>query len=420
MFKSVDIIIAELLGTRHTTGDAAAVQRLRDMHGYDGDIAQSEGRFANAIPSYQRHLEINPHDFQRNLSLSTSYFQLYCLPEAEAACDTAIELKPQDANARIQRSIIRFARGNWQGALSDMEYRHDAGWAREVNWSTSPRELKGSIPFTGSAADKDQPLLVMAEGGAGDTVQFAALLLALKAHTSQIIFEVQNHLLGLMQGLARHGITVVARKDTLPFTTTRHISLLSLLHILQINPLEPNPYSAAYELPVDEEKLTVRRAELMRDYGEGYKIGIAWRSDPNNKFDLGRDVPIELMRPFTELDGVTAICLLDDASEDERRALPNLKYRNKIGERISFEDMAITMKCLDLVISIDTVWPNLAGALRVPALLLLKHIPNWRWGLAGTSTPLAPTTTLLRQPEAGNWQTPVHKAYEQLLHLKQR
>lgn len=418
MMNSLDHIITELLGERHTAKDPLARQRLAEMYGYDGDVMAAEGRHAQAIPSYLRHLEINPQDFRRNMALGSSYFQLYCLPEAEAACDAALRVKPQDAHAHIQRAVVRFARGNWQGGLADMEYRHNPAWARSVNWSVTPRDLRQLHPFTASAADQGQPVLVHAEGGAGDTVQFAALLAALRPHTGRIVFEVQKPLLALMKGLEQEGVSVIARGDELPYPVTRQIALLSLLRVFSINPFGLNPFSAAYELPVASTLVAQARAKLDAAFGAGPRIGLAWRGDPNNRFDLGRDVPVELMRPFTEIDGVTAICLLDDTTAAEREALPNLRHLAASGERASFIDMASAMKGMDLIVSSDTVWPNLAAALRLPTLLLLKHMPNWRWGLEGEATPLAPTTRLLRQSEPGNWATPLAQALEATRQLR--
>ena len=63
---------------------------------------------------------------------------------------------------------------------------------------------------------------------------------------------------------------------------------------------------------------------------------------------------------------------------------------------------------MDLVVTSDTGPAHLAGALGVPTWVILKQIPEWRWGLTGENTPWYPTMRLFRQTQRGDWSGPVH------------
>ena len=61
------------------------------------------------------------------------------------------------------------------------------------------------------------------------------------------------------------------------------------------------------------------------------------------------------------------------------------------------------MAALDLIIAIDNSTAQLAGALGVPAWVLLHQLPDWRWGLRGDASAWYPSMRLFRQSRQGDW-----------------
>ena len=77
--------------------------------------------------------------------------------------------------------------------------------------------------------------------------------------------------------------------------------------------------------------------------------------------------------------------------------------QEQIDQAWGFIDTAAIVLACDLVITTDTAMAHLAGALGVPTWLLLKHVPDWRWGMEGDSTPWYPNVRLFRQQPNQNW-----------------
>ncbi len=338
------------------------------------------------------------------------------LAKAEAAFRRAITQQPDNAEAHMQRAITLFHLNEYAAAWPEFEWRNDPAWAKANAWSRTPRDLSR----LGRGVDGHTTgILIHAEGGAGDTVQFARFVPLLQKAYPQvpIVFEVQNPLVDLIRSFPGfEAIAVIPRTMTDPRDASRKIApplseainaqlpLLSLPSHLGFNNLDkillhaPPSFDPALTGPVA---------------GEPLLVGLCWRGDPNNTFDTGRDVALEMLKPLTEMKGVIVTSLLDDMTETERALAPNLRLPGAPGQRVSFVDMATLIRQQHLVISSDTVWPNLSATLGVPTIMLTLRTPNWRWGLSDRMTAWYPDTmNLLRQTQEGDWTSPVQRAMQ--------
>ena len=68
-----------------------------------------------------------------------------------------------------------------------------------------------------------------------------------------------------------------------------------------------------------------------------------------------------------------------------------------------FQDTAAVLANCDLLLSADSSVVHLAGAMGLPVWVALSWVPEWRWGLNGTSTPWYSSARLFRQPQPGDW-----------------
>ncbi len=363
-------------------------------------------------------MSITSQDFNNALAASAidegnRLLRQHQLTGAEAAFGRAIAQQPDNPEAHMQRAVTRFHLGNYAGAWPDFEYRNDPAWAEANAWSRTPRDLSR----LGRGVDGNTTgILIHAEGGAGDTVQFARFVPLLQKAYPQIpiVFEVQNPLVDLVRSFPGfEAITVIPRTMTDPRDASRKIApplpeavnaqlpLLSLPSQLGLNDFD---LISRYAPPSFDPVLTSPTA------GDPLRIGLCWRGDPNNTFDTGRDVPLAMLRPLTEMQGVIVTSLLDDMTGDEHALAPNLKLPGAPGQRVSFVDMAAIIRQQHLVISSDTVWPNLAATLGVSTIMLTLRTPNWRWGLTSTRTGWYPSMCLFRQTREGDWSGPVRTA----------
>ena len=311
------------------------------------------------------------------------------------------------ADLQIAQALAAYAQGDWPTGWRLFEARHDPDWARRYGWSQTKRNLTEFARPVSAEAPLLTDLLIVAEGGAGDTIQFARYLPLLRAKLPQarLVFEVQNQLLELIRQLpGMDGIEIIPRTAAdgaiFPISSEiRHVlPLLSLPAWLglalqdQIPP--PPPFTRTHQPPKDGK----------------LHIGFCWRTDPNNKLDPGRDVPLAALLPIINHPQIVATSLLDDMTPEEIGTAPRLRRFSAIAGRIPFTQMATIIQQQHLVIACDTAWPNLSATLGIPTLMLTLKEPNWRWGLSGESTPWYPAMTLLRQTQKGDWREPISRA----------
>jgi len=147
---------------------------------------------------------------------------------------------------------------------------------------------------------------------------------------------------------------------------------------------------------------------------EGFRIGIVWQGNAQGAIDYGRSIPLDELARIAEIDGVRLIALQKGTGIEQIAALPQPEIIEVFdafdaGED-AFIDTAALASCLDLIVTTDTSVAHVVGALGLPAVLLLKYDPDWRW----TIPPLNKTvwyqnTVPLRQDKAGDWAGVVDK-----------
>lgn len=354
-------------------------------------------------------------DYLSFMTRGNDLLRLHRPSEAAIAFADACSMQPNNAEAHVQRAVALFHDGDYETAWKEFEFRHDPAWAKANGWSRTPRDLGRFMRF-GRDDGRMTGLLVHAEGGAGDTVQFARFLPLLQDRYPNlpIVFEVQNPLQELIQNFPGfEKIQVISRTKPDPQNPANKISphlppsINAQIALLDVPAELGFAYPAMIERHAPPPFFPSREPS---DPAQPLKIGLCWRGDPNNTFDTGRDVALALLRPLTEMDDVVVTSLLDDVTPHEHMQIPNLRLPNPSGARVSFNDMAKLIREQDLVISSDTVWPNLAATLGVPTYLLTLKTPNWRWGLNGEQTEWYPSMTLLRQCDDKNWAQPVSTA----------
>ena len=347
------------------------------------------GKLDEAVACYRRALELRPDYAQARYNLANAFSDQGKRDEAIACCRGTLEQQPDFAEAHVQRSLLALLTGDFP-----------LGWA-EYPWRWKTRQCPPR-DFPQPAWD-GQPLegktiLLHAEQGLGDAIQFVRYAPLVKQRGAAVIVECPGPLMSLLascQGVDR----LVGRGDRLPAFDV-HASLLSLPGIFHTS-LEDMPAAIPY-LFADPGAVERWRREL--GGAAGLKIGMAWRGNPVHTNDRARSLPLSCFESLAGLPGAHFFSLQKGAGVEELARMAGRLPVTELGSRLeNFMDTAAVMKNLDLVITCDTAAAHLAGALGVPVWVALPFTPDWRWLLDRSDSPWYPTMRLLRQKQPGDW-----------------
>jgi hypothetical protein len=237
-------------------------------------------------------------------------------------------------------------------------------------------------------------ILIYAEQGLGDCIQFLRYLPMVKEAGGRVIFQCPSPLVKWMEKQA--GIAEVVDLAAPPPDADFQTPLLSLPRIFRTS-LKTIPSETPYLSP---DRLLVEAWREKLASFEGFRVGLVWAGSPQNSEDGNRSIPPTRLQPLCEIPGVNLICLQQGPSAGE---LP----LHHLGDWETIEDFAAILMNLDLVISADTMPAHLAGALGRPVWTLLRFAADYRWLLDREDSPWYPTMRLFRQPCPGDWDSVV-------------
>ena len=254
-------------------------------------------------------------------------------------------------------------------------------------------------------------LMVYADHGIGDLIQFVRYLPILAKQTKRLIFRAPPSLWRILGNMP--GVDIVGHdSDEYDYIC----SLYMLPHVIGID-LEHVPNTVPY---------LHREPDLIAHWADrlpkgGFRIGIAWQGNPS-LLDRGRSIPLACYAPIARLPGVKLISLQMNLGLDQLETLPEGMSVTTLGPEFNagpdnFVDTAAVMQNLDLIISSDTSVPHVAGALACPVWLLLKTLPDWRWLQGRDDSPWYPTMRLFRQQTAGDWEEVIDRVVAELTQL---
>jgi hypothetical protein len=278
-------------------------------------------------------------------------------------------------------------------------------------------------------------LLLLAEQGLGDALQFVRYAPLVKQRGGRVVLQCHPPLMRLLANMPGIDQLVAAGSPLPPFDT--YAPLLTLPAIFGTSTsgaLEADPYLQANAALVEHWREELKKSEVRSpmsdvqtssndighrtsDFGRAFRVGIAWQGNPIFRIDHQRSIPLARFARLAEIEGVQLISLQKGPGTEQ---LPSFaKSVNDLGNRLDeasgpFMDTAAVMKNLDLVISSDTAVPHLAGALGVPVWVALPWVPDWRWLLRCEDCPWYPTMRLFRQTRYGHWDDVFDRIAEEL------
>ena len=400
-------------------------------HNNLGIALRDLGRLAEAEARYREALRLRPDYPEVHSNLGVALCKLGRPAEAEASCREALRLKDfPEAHYNLGIALrdlgrLAEAEASYREALrlrpdhpeahSNLGYslllagRFEEGW-KEQEWRWKSKLMRGglrdfSVPLWSGEAIGERVILLHAEQGLGDTLQFCRYV-PLIAAGARTVLEVQGPLVGLLSGLP--GIMeIVARGDRLP-SFDLHCPLLSLPRAvgttLDTIPCATSYLSANRMLAAD---WRVRLAGL-----DGLRVGLVWAGEQRLEWaelaaiDRRRSITLDTMAPLGEVSGVTFISLQKGGPAAQTASPPRgMVLHDFTADLHDFADTAALIDGLDLVISVDTAVAHLAGGLGKPVWLLNRFDTCWRWLLRRDDSPWYPTLRQFRQPKPGDWES---------------
>jgi len=318
------------------------------------------------------------------------------LPDSVKACEAAIALRPDFAQAHWNLAIAALLSGDLPRGFAEYEWRK-----RHARYRADFPDLPGR-PWDGTDA-AGQTILVRAEQGFGDVIQFARYLPPIVAMGGTPVLVCAPALVPLMRSVP--GVRTVCASDPLP-AYDAWIDQVSLPRLFGTT-LDTIPAADSY-LIADPARSATWRERLPR----GRKIGLVLAGNPAHPGDGRRSIPADHAIRLPEIPGLTFISLRHGGPSGTL-GLPDLT-----AWMTDYAETAALIENLDLVITVDTSVAHLAGALGKPVWILLPHAPDWRWLLGRGDSPWYRSARLFRQPVAGDWTSVLSAAMRELQRLQ--
>ena len=383
------------------------------------------GRHEEALTHYGAVLAVHPAHAETLYNRANALADLGRNADALAAYAQAIAARPDYPRAQIGRGIALQALNRHQEALdvfggvlradkTNADARHNealslltlgdyrrgfAGY--EARWLRSgmPRRRSFGKPlWLGEFPLGRRTILIHAEQGLGDTIQFVRYVPLLARGGAKVVLEVQpalKELLSRLDGVA----SVVGQGGALPPYDV-HCPAGSLPHALHTD-LASIPTKVPY-LAADEQRLAKWRERL--GALPQPRVAFAWSGSTVHANDRNRSIALSRLAPWFAVGQGSFVSIqrdLRDGDADTLAGFPNVTH---VGDVLDdFDDTAAVLALVDLVVSVDTSVVHLAGAMARPVFVLLPFQPDWRWLLARDDSPWYPTARLFRQPQPGDW-----------------
>jgi Flp pilus assembly protein TadD len=358
------------------------------------------GRFEDALSHHLEALRLKPDFAQAYSGLGSTLRGQGMYSEALACIEQALTLNPGLADAHAERATLWLLAGDFERGWLEYEWR----WMAK---GFTGRRIEGPL-WDGSPA-AGQRILLHAEQGLGDTLQFIRYAPLVKSLGATVLVECQPRLAPLVRHMPDID-EVIGAGDPLPYFDA-HLSLLSLPRVFQTTH-DSIPRVVPY-LRVPEECARSWRGRLS---GDGRRrVGLVWAGNPEYKDDRRRSVDLSELAPLAKVPGVRFFSL--QRGSPAGQPPPGLKIEDLESASGEITDTAAAMLSLDLVITVDTMVAHLAGALGVPVWTLLAHRADWRWLLDRDDSPWYPTMRLFRQPVTGQWLPVITRVAEALEHV---
>lgn len=364
-----------------------------------GIVLKQQGDLEGAMACWRTALDLRPTSYQAINNMGNGQLEQGCVNEAISSYRKALRLRPDCADTLTNLSMAELLIGDYESGWRRYDYRFQAKNEKGLLLAQPP-----SPRWDGSSLPSEGRLVLVSEQGLGDTLQFMRYAMVLKHQGVAVSLCSQPKLHSLIK---QSGIdpAPLSPAEASQVKAGQWIPLLSLPRFLGVSPENPiitNPYISTSDHLIQQ---------WQNELGSENKpiIGINWQGNPGHEKtnSQGRSLPLEAFAAIAEKTKATFLSLQKGYGSEQLETC-SFRHRfvscqNKINGIWDFLETAAMIANCDLIITSDTAVAHLAGGMGKTTWLLLKRVPEWRWGLTGSSSFWYPSMRLFRQRVRGNW-----------------
>ena len=384
---------------------------------------RSKGDYENAVRYLKEAIE-EKENSQLWVNLAGVYGEQNMIEESEKCCVRALKIDPNNAAAYIDLAFSYFYQGNFEKGFAAYEYRFL--YYPQMQYYLNSYDM--SKVWDGSQDLNGKRFLIYGEQGMGDIIQFTRYIKDLKNLGAHVIVNCTPRIDSLIKKI--EGVDETTNKDVTSNSDDEfpdydyQCCIISLPYLLNKKEICGKPY---IKIETDSFK------EYMKEeYGSTFKVGIVWAGSPVHPNDKKRSIHLKHFKSLSEIDNVKLFNLqvdtrprqygirfcgssTSDASNFEKfQDTENIVDYNEDCEDMKvidltnmiekYEDTAVILTGLDLVICCDTSVAHLAGAMGIPVWIAVSYNSDWRWQVEGDKTVWYDSARLYRQTERGKWE----------------
>jgi len=390
-----------------------------EAHNYRGVALQKLGRLDEAVESYDGAIAIRPDYAEALNNRGLGLMELRSVMEALSSYDLAISMKPDYGNAHFNKSLALLLVGEFETGWKLWEWRWKKG-KLNIGIQTFSEPL-----WLGHESIQNKTILLHAEQGLGDTIQFCRYAKLVKELGATVLLEVPKTFWGLLRNTGFADLLVERGKGSPAFDY--HCPLMSLPLAFGTK-LSSVPMPSAY-LFADDHKVSYWRKKIAVNATGRLKVGLIWSSGTHvNQPEAWeayarRNIPLDVLaRTLSTVNADFFSLQKGDPAESairgrEREYWPHRNFYNYASELKDFSDTAALVENLDVIVSVDTSTAHLSGALGKPTWILCPFAACWRWLLGRDDSPWYRSVKLYRQSGDRRWESVLSTVADDLLAL---
>ncbi len=311
----------------------------------------------NALECYKNALIISPDNFEACTNMATALKEKKLPKEALIWHSKSLEINPDYPEAHFNRALTLLLLGNFKEGWEEHEWRWKKG-----DYLVHRRDF--SQPRWDGSDIKGKTILLHAEQGYGDTLQFIRYAPLIAQMGAKVIVECQPALVSLLKNT--EGVNAAVSKGEAIPDFDLHCPVLSLPLAFKTE-LSSIPANIPYIRPSEE--IIAKWKKRIGGNKDRLKVGISWAGNPEHRNDRNRSCGFEVMKQLLDIHGIDFY---------------NLQVLNKAGgvhpklidfteEIRSFEDTAGLISSLDLIVAVDTAVGHLGGAMGKEVWMMLPY-----------------------------------------------